>query len=70
MISGSEGTDQLFQLRVNLATGEAKANTLPQDGVFHFDDQVFPANGMADEERTALLTQFNMERKEMPAKLE
>ena len=69
MITGSEGTDQLFQLKVNLATGEAHADTLPQDGVFHFDDEM-TENRMTDEERTALLTQYNMDRTTMPSKLE
>ena len=69
MITGSEGTDQLFQLKVNLATGEAHADTLPQDGVFHFDDEM-PENLMTDDERTALLTQYNMDRTTMPSKLE
>ena len=61
MISGSEGTDELFQLKVNLETGEAHEDTLPQDGVFHFDDEE-QNNNMTDGEREALLSQYNMDR--------
>ena len=70
MITGSEGTDQLFQLKVNLKTGEAHADTLPQDGLFHFDDEDSAESRMTDEERNALLTQFNMDRSTMPAQME
>ena len=73
MITGSEGTDELFQLQVCLATGEAHADTLPQDGSFHFDDESLEENRMTDAERMALLTQYNMEnmdRQTMPSQLE
>ena len=62
MISGSEGTDELFQLRVNLETGEAHADTFPQDGLSHFDDQSMEENRMTDEERMDLLKQFDLDR--------
>ena len=70
MITGSEGTDQLFQLKVDLSTGEAHQDTLPQDGIFHFNDEDAAENRMSLEERSSLLTQFNMDRSTMPSHLE
>ena len=60
MISGSEGTDQLFQLRVNLTNGNTYADTWPQDGILHLDDESLEEDIMTDEEREGLLTKFNI----------
>ena len=59
MISGSEGTDQLFQLRVNLTNGNTQADTWPQDGILHLDESL-EDDIMTDEEREGLLTKFNI----------
>ena len=72
MIHGSEGTDELFQLRVCLKTGKAHADTLPQDGEFHFDDDKDEAlqDRTTPMERLALLAQYNMDRQNLPSQLE
>ena len=71
MIHGSEGTDELFQMRVCLKTGEAHADTLPQDGEFHFDDgSHMPEDRMAPLERMALLAQYKMNRQSLPSQME
>ena len=71
IISGSEGTDALFQMTVDLATGEATAEVLEngeQDEDDDWDwDEDFPTVRMTADDRMALLDQFDMDRAGMPS---
>ena len=74
MIHGSEGTKELFQLKVTLSTGEAVADTLPQDGLEHWQDDEEKDIPLEDRisplERLVLLSQYEMNRQSLPTSLE
>ena len=74
MIHGSEGTEELFQLKVTLSTGKAVADTLPQDGLEHWQDDEEKDIPLEDRisplERLVLLSQYEKNRQSLPTSLE
>ena len=54
--------DELYQMKVDLATGLATKDTLPQDGKFHLNDEEDPEDRMDPLERMMLINEFNNDR--------
>ena len=59
----SDPSDQeLYQMKVDLSTGEGTKDTLPQDGRFHLNDEEEAANRMDPLERMMWLSRYNNDR--------
>lgn len=51
--------EELYQMKVDLATGAATKDTLPQDGKFHLNDEKVSQERMDPLERMMWINEFN-----------
>ena len=54
--------EELYQLKVNLITGEGAKDTLPQDGKFHLNDEEMSQNRIDPIERQMWIDEYNNDR--------
>ena len=54
--------EELYQMKVDLATGEATKDTLPQDGKFHLNDEEFSEERMDPLERMMWINEYDNDR--------
>ena len=68
MIRGSQKIGRLLELKVNLASGNATADTIPKEPRFHYEEDSDDEKDrmMTPEQKRDLLMQFDMNRQSMP----